>query len=74
MATPNRNFPIDPHTLLPFYHFLTPSLQRRICRFSPGYLNEYEPIDLLSERDLLRNVPRRQAAEMRAFPFFQTIL
>jgi ubiquinone/menaquinone biosynthesis C-methylase UbiE len=52
VATPNRNFPVDPHTLLPFYQFLSPRLQSRICRFSPGYLREYEPIDLLSTRDL----------------------
>ncbi|HET6145864.1 MAG TPA: class I SAM-dependent methyltransferase [Candidatus Acidoferrales bacterium] len=52
VATPNRNFPVDPHTLLPFYQFLSPQIQRKVCRFSPGYIREYEPIDLLSARDL----------------------
>jgi hypothetical protein len=52
VATPNRNFPVDPHTLLPFYQFLTPRWQNKVCRFSPGHLREYEPIDLLSARDL----------------------
>lgn len=52
VATPDRHFPIDPHTLLPFYQFLTPEWQRRVCRFSPGYLRSYEPIDLLSAGDL----------------------
>jgi ubiquinone/menaquinone biosynthesis C-methylase UbiE len=51
VATPNRNFPMDPHTLLPFYQFLSPRMQSIVCRFSPGYLREYEPIDLLSKRD-----------------------
>ena len=27
VATPNRHFPVDPHTLLPFYQFLSPRLQ-----------------------------------------------
>jgi ubiquinone/menaquinone biosynthesis C-methylase UbiE len=48
VATPNRHFPIDPHTLLPLYQFLSPEWQSRVCRFSPGYLRHYEPIDLLS--------------------------
>ncbi len=52
VATPNRYFPVDPHTLLPFYQFLSPEWQSRICRFSPGYLRTYEPIDLLSTADL----------------------
>jgi ubiquinone/menaquinone biosynthesis C-methylase UbiE len=48
VATPYRYFPIDPHTLLPFYQFLSPKWQRLVCRLSPGYLRSYEPIDLLS--------------------------
>lgn len=52
VATPDRHFPIDPHTLLPFYQFLSPHWQRRVCRISPGYLRRYEPIDLLSAADL----------------------
>jgi ubiquinone/menaquinone biosynthesis C-methylase UbiE len=52
VATPNRYFPLDPHTLLPFYQFLSPEWQRKVCRFSPGYLRHYEPIDLLSAADL----------------------
>jgi Methyltransferase domain len=57
VATPNRNFPVDPHTFLPFYQFLSPRWQSKVCRFSPGYLQQYEPIDLLSARDLQRLFP-----------------
>jgi ubiquinone/menaquinone biosynthesis C-methylase UbiE len=57
VATPNRHFPVDPHTLLPFYQFLSPQLQSKVCRFSPGYLRHYEPIDLLSARDMRRLFP-----------------
>lgn len=52
VATPDRHFPIDPHTLLPFYQFLSPAWQRKVCRFAPGYLRTYEPIDLLSANAL----------------------
>lgn len=70
VATPNRNFPIDPHTLLPFYQFMQPSIQRWICRFSPGYLKEYEPIELLSARDLMEMFPgaRLMKCGLPAFP------
>jgi len=57
VTTPNRSFPVDPHTLLPFYQFLSPGFQKRVCRFSPGYLKEYEPIDLLSARALSELFP-----------------
>lgn len=40
VTTPNKHFPIEPHTLLPFYQFLSPKQQRRIVRFSPGYMRE----------------------------------
>jgi ubiquinone/menaquinone biosynthesis C-methylase UbiE len=70
VATPNRNFPVDPHTLLPFYQFLSPKLQRKVCRFSPGYMKEYEPIDLLSARDLQALFPGAVIRKMgmRLFP------
>lgn len=70
VATPNRTFPVDPHTLLPFYQFLSPRLQSRVCRFAPGYLREYEPIDLLSARDLKNLFPGAvvQKMGMRVLP------
>jgi hypothetical protein len=52
VATPNRNFPLEPHTLLPFYQFMTPRLQRVALKVSPGYLTEYEEINLLSAGQL----------------------
>jgi len=36
VATPNRRFPIEPHTLLPFYQFLPTAAQRALVRGSPG--------------------------------------
>jgi hypothetical protein len=57
IATPNRNFPIDPHTFLPFYHFLPEPYQRRVVRFAPGHLRKYEPLDMLSSKQLLQLFP-----------------
>lgn len=70
VATPDRSFPIDPHTLLPMYQFLSPTWQRKVCRFSPGYLRTYEPIDLLTVRDLRALFPRATVRKigLRLFP------
>ncbi|HYW66867.1 MAG TPA: class I SAM-dependent methyltransferase [Candidatus Dormibacteraeota bacterium] len=48
VATPNRHFPLEPHTLIPFYQFFPVGLQRRVAPYSPGYLRRYEEINLLS--------------------------
>jgi hypothetical protein len=58
VATPDRHFPIDPHILLPFYQFLSPNWQRRICGFSLGYLRRYEPLDLVSGHTLAALFPQ----------------
>jgi hypothetical protein len=70
VTTPNRNFPVDPHTLLPFYQFLSPSIQRVVCRFAPGYMREYEPVELLSGRQLLKLFPGGEVRKcgLRLFP------
>ena len=70
VATPNRHFPLDPHTLLPFYQFLPPQWQRKVSRFSPGYLRHYAPIDLLSAANLLVFFPGAKVRKigLRIFP------
>ena len=67
VTTPNRYFPIEPHTLLPLYQFLPSGVQRRVWRYSPGYLTEYEEINLLSARRLRRLFPEAQVT-MTGFP------
>jgi ubiquinone/menaquinone biosynthesis C-methylase UbiE len=64
VATPNKHFPVDPHTLLPFYQFLSPQMQKKVCRFSPGYFRQYEPLDLLSSRDLRNLFPGSDVRKM----------
>lgn len=70
VATPNRHFPIDPHTLLPFYQYLSPFLQSKVWRLSPGYVRGHEAIDMLSERDLRALFPGAvvQKLGMRLLP------
>ena len=57
VTTPNRYFPLDPHTLIPFYQFLPVRLQRRVAPFSPGYLRQYEEINLLSAAQMRELFP-----------------
>jgi ubiquinone/menaquinone biosynthesis C-methylase UbiE len=52
VTTPNKFFPIEPHTMLPFYQFLPLALQKKVAPFSPGYLREYEEIHLLSRAQM----------------------
>src|SRR5437660_11025809 len=69
VATPNKHFPIEPHTLLPFYQFLTPNVQRHIVRLSPGYMREPLEINLPSLPDLCCLFPEARSLEM-GFPVF----
>lgn len=50
VQTPAASFPIEPHSLLPFAHWLTPSLRRRYWRL--GVAGDWEPIELLGRREL----------------------
>ena len=63
VATPNKYFPLEPHTLLPFFQFLPPGIQRRAVRFSPGYVTRYEEIHLVSAGELRQLFPE---AEVRS--------
>jgi SAM-dependent methyltransferase len=66
VACPNRYFPLEPHTLLPFYQFLPNSLQKKVAPYSPGYLRAYEEINLLTCSQLRGMFPE---AQVRAIGF-----
>ncbi|MFZ0338020.1 MAG: hypothetical protein WAL45_08315, partial [Terracidiphilus sp.] len=66
-------FPVDPPTLLPFYQFLYPAWQRKVCRFSPGYLRSFEHIDLLSA-DALRALFPHATVEKIGLPILPNSL
>ncbi|HEX3691880.1 MAG TPA: class I SAM-dependent methyltransferase [Solirubrobacteraceae bacterium] len=50
VQTPARSFPIEPHALLPFVHWLPRALRRRYWRL--GAADPDEEIDLLSRHEL----------------------
>jgi SAM-dependent methyltransferase len=53
-TTPNKNFPLEFHTMLPFIHWFPQSFHQKILRFL-GYefLSKTENLNLLSEDSLL---------------------
>ena len=73
VATPNKHFPIEPHTLLPLYQFLPSSVQRRVVRFSPGYMTCPLDINLLSTRDMQLLFPEAQVRKV-GLPLFPSSL
>lgn len=59
IATPNARFPIDPHTLLPFIHWLSPSFRYPLLRlFRQGRWAHEEMLNPLSAKALLSLFPR----------------
>lgn len=71
VQTPNKWFPIDTHTLMPFAHWL-PRLFKKLIRFSPrflffkpdsGDLNDFARMRLLSKRDLRELFPGAEIIE-----------
>ena len=58
IATPNAHFPIDPHTLLPFIHWLSPRLRYPLLRlFRQGRWAREEMLNPLSSGALLSLFP-----------------
>jgi SAM-dependent methyltransferase len=73
VTTPNKRFPIEPHTMLPFYQFLSESWQRRVARFSPYYLRQWEDIRMLTARQLGEFFPEAKVVSL-GFPVVGTSL
>jgi FkbM family methyltransferase len=59
IATPNARFPIDPHTLLPFIHWLSPGIRYPLLRlFRQGRWAHEEMLNPLSAGALLSLFPK----------------
>lgn len=55
LTTPNRWYPVELHTMLPFVHYLPPRLYRRIYRFLGfDFFSREENLNLLDEREMRR--------------------
>ena len=67
VTTPNKFFPIEPHTLLPFYQFLPARIQQRAVPYSAGYLRQYEVIHLLSTKQMQELFPEARVVSL-GFP------
>ncbi len=72
VQTPNKWFPFDTHTLMPFAHWLPQRLFRKLLRISPrflffkpdpGDLNDFSNMRLLSKRDLQELFPGAEIIE-----------
>lgn len=58
ITTPNRWYPLEFHTILPFVHWLPPSWFRKILTFlGQGFFAKEENLNLLSEKEFLSLVP-----------------
>ncbi len=67
VTTPNRYFPIEPHTYLPFYQFLPAAVQRKVIRLAPAWVHDYasaQEIDLLSPKQLRELFPEAQVMKV----------
>jgi N-acetylglucosaminyldiphosphoundecaprenol N-acetyl-beta-D-mannosaminyltransferase len=73
VTTPNKLFPLEPHTLLPFYQFLPTQIQRKLAPYSPGYLNQYEEINLLSAKQMKELFPEAEVTSV-GFPVLRNSL
>jgi SAM-dependent methyltransferase len=65
VQTPAFSFPVEPHALLPFAHWLPPSLRRHYWRL--GVAGDWEEIELLGRQELAALFPRGELYAERAF-------
>ena len=72
VQTPNKWFPVDTHTLMPFAHWLPQRFFRKLIRFSPrflffkpdpGDLEDFSNMRLLTRKDLQEFFPEAEILE-----------
>jgi ubiquinone/menaquinone biosynthesis C-methylase UbiE len=73
VATPNKFFPMEPHTFVPFYQFLPTRIQKRILPYSLGYLRQYVRIHLLSVKQMQKLFPEARIVSI-GFPMLRNSL
>jgi hypothetical protein len=73
VQTPNRGFPIEPHALLPFVHWLPQRLGRALWRIG-GSGDPYDEVRLLDARELRRLFPDAVIVRERAGPLTKSLV
>ena len=73
VQTPNRAFPIEPHSLLPFVHWLPRPVGRMLWRLGVSG-DPYDDVSLLSARELRRLFPDAVIARERAGPLTKSLI
>jgi SAM-dependent methyltransferase len=77
VQTPNRYFPIEPHYQFPLFQFLPERLQRALnARFTLGWRQrgEWEPVRLLTARQLRRLFPDAEIHRERVFGLTKSLM
>ena len=77
VQTPNKWFPIEPHYQLPLVQFLPDRLMRALnSRYSFGWREKgrWEPVTLLSERDMRRLFPDAEIHRERVFGLTKSVM
>ena len=77
VQTPNKWFPIEPHYQFPLFQFLPERLQRALNRrFTLGWRarGQWEPVRLLSARDLRRLFPDAEIHRERVFGLTKSLM
>jgi SAM-dependent methyltransferase len=73
VQTPNRWFPVEPHSLLPLVHLLPRRLGRRLWRFGVSD-DPFEDTWLLAERDLRELFPDALIVRERVGPLTKSLI
>ena len=76
VTTPNKYFPIEPHTYLPLYQFMPAALQKKVIRFAPAWIHDYESactVELLTPHQF-RGLFPDALVEKVGFPVFPNSL
>lgn len=66
VQTPAREFPVEPHLIAPFFHWLPRGLQRRVMRYGTplGLLTKPTPAQVEGLLDELRLLTAREMSEL----------
>lgn len=65
VQTPNRNFPIEPHFLVPFFQFMPLRLRVKIASLRPGwYRKHHTRAEAIADAEQLRLLNRQDLRQM----------